>query len=62
MSFIFKCGAYAYNIMLFGLCNTLATFQKVVMQTFLKYLNDFMQVFLDYFNVYGQKEEHLNHF
>jgi hypothetical protein len=21
-----------------------------------------MQVFLDYFNVYGNKEEHLNHF
>jgi hypothetical protein len=29
-SFIFKWGAYAYNIMSFGLCNASATFQKVV--------------------------------
>jgi hypothetical protein len=44
-SFIFEWGAYAYNIMPFGLCNALATFQKVVTQTFKEYLNDFMQVF-----------------
>jgi hypothetical protein len=30
MSFIFEWGAYVYNIMPFGLCNSLATFQKVV--------------------------------
>jgi hypothetical protein len=62
MSFIFEWGAYAYNIMLLGLCNALATFQKIVMQTFKEYLNGFMQVFLDYFSVYGNKEKHLNHF
>jgi len=60
-SFISKWGAYAYNVMPFGLCNVPATFQKVVTQTFKEYLNDFMQVFKDDFNVYGQKEEHLNH-
>ncbi len=31
------------------------------MQTFKEYFNDFMQVFLDDFNVYGNKENHLNH-
>jgi hypothetical protein len=45
----------------FGLCNILATFQKIVIQTFKEYLNDFMQVFLKDFNVYVQKEKLLNH-
>jgi hypothetical protein len=39
----------------FGLCNAPTTFQKIVTQIFKKYLNNFMQVFLDDFNVYGQK-------
>ncbi len=30
ISFIFEWGPYAYNVMSFGLCNVLATFQKVV--------------------------------
>ncbi len=33
-SFISKWGAYAYNVMPFGLCNALTTFQKVITQTF----------------------------
>jgi hypothetical protein len=28
--FILKWGAYAYNVMPFGLCNAIVTFQKVV--------------------------------
>jgi hypothetical protein len=43
----------------FGLCNVFATFQKVVTKTFKPYLNKFMQVFLDDFNVYGNKKDHL---
>jgi hypothetical protein len=35
----------------FGLCNAPTTYQKVVTKTFNKYLNDFMQVLFDYFNV-----------
>ncbi len=53
MSFIFEWGTYAYNVMPFGLCNALATFQKIVTQTFKEYFNDFMQVFLHDFSVYG---------
>lgn len=34
-------------VMPFGLCNALATFQKVVTKTFNKYLNEFMHVCLD---------------
>jgi hypothetical protein len=45
--------------LLFGLCNVPTTFQKVVTKTFLKCLNDIMEVFLDDFIVYGNKENHL---
>jgi hypothetical protein len=38
----------------FGLCNALATFQKVVTKKFNKYFNDFMQAFFDEFNVFGK--------
>lgn len=33
-TFILEWGAYAYNIMPFGLCNVLVTFQKVVTKFF----------------------------
>jgi hypothetical protein len=45
----------------FGLCNAPTTFQKIVTQVFKEYFSDFMQVFFDDFNVYGNKEKHLNH-
>jgi hypothetical protein len=45
--------------MRFGLCNAPATFQKVVTKAFKEYLSKFMQVFLDNFNVYGSKKDHL---
>jgi hypothetical protein len=53
--FILKWGAYAYNVMPFGLCNAFATFKKVVSL----YFNDFMQIFLDDFSVFGNKNDHL---
>ncbi len=59
--FISEWGTYAYNIMPFGLCNAPTTFQKIVTQVFKEYFSDFMQVFFDDFNVYGNKEKHLNH-
>jgi hypothetical protein len=58
-TFILEWGAYAYNVMAFGLCNVFATFQKVVTKTFKEYLNKFMQVFLDDFSVCGSKKDHL---
>jgi hypothetical protein len=44
-TFILEWGAYAYNIMPFGLCNALAIFQKVVTKTFKPYLNCFCKCF-----------------
>jgi hypothetical protein len=58
-TFILEWGAYAYNVMPFGLCNALATFKQVVTKTFKEYLNKFMQVFFDDFSVYGSKKDHL---
>jgi hypothetical protein len=49
-----------YDVMPFGLCNALATFQKVMIKFFKEYLNKFMQVFLDDFSVYGNKKDHLD--
>jgi hypothetical protein len=59
IALISKWGAYAYNVMPFGLCNVPTTYQKVVTKTFNKYLNDFMQVFLDDFSVFSKKEDHI---
>ncbi len=60
MTFISKWGAYEYNVnMPFGLCNVPSTFQKVVTKTFKKYLK-FMQVFLDDFSLYSDKNDHLD--
>jgi hypothetical protein len=40
--FISEWGVYVYNVMLFGLCNVLITFKKVVTKVFKPYLNNFM--------------------
>jgi hypothetical protein len=58
-TFISKWGTCAHNIMSFGLCNAPITFQKVITKTFKPYLNKFMQVLLDDFNVNGDKKDHL---
>ncbi len=59
MTFILEWGTYTYNVMPFGLCNALTTFQKVITKMFKPYFNKFMQIFLDDFNVYGDKKDHL---
>ncbi len=41
-TFISEWGAYAYKVMPSGLCNALATFQKVVTKMFKPYLNKFV--------------------
>jgi len=47
------------NELSFGLCNVLATFQKVITKNFKKFLNDFLQVFHNNFNVYGNNGDHM---
>jgi hypothetical protein len=50
---------FASIVILFGLCNAPATFQRVMMVTFLPYLHKFIEIFLDDFCVFGTKEEHV---
>ena len=52
-------GTYAFIIMLFGLCNASATFQRIMMVAFLHYLHKFIEIFLDDFCVFGKKEDHV---
>ncbi|KAG7568017.1 Integrase catalytic core [Arabidopsis thaliana x Arabidopsis arenosa] len=41
----------------FGLCNASATFQRCIMSIFTEYIEDFMEVFIDDFSVYGSSFE-----
>ena len=60
-TFITEWGAFQWLVLPFGLCNGPGTFQRLMMLLFDAYLNDFMQVYLDDFSVYGARSEHLNH-
>ena len=53
-------GTFAYNVMPFGLCNALATFQGVMTTAFQGYLQKFIEIFLDDFCVFSTKTEHQN--
>jgi hypothetical protein len=44
-------GTYAYRRMSFGLCNTLASFQRCMMSIFFDMIEEIMEVFMDDFSV-----------
>ncbi|GJT66101.1 reverse transcriptase domain-containing protein [Tanacetum coccineum] len=46
-------GTFAYRRMPFGLCNTPATFQRCMTAIFHDMVEDFMEVFMDDFSVFG---------
>jgi hypothetical protein len=54
-AFTTDAGVYAYNKMLFGLCNTPATYQRLVITAFQEYLHKFIALFLDDFCVFSSK-------
>jgi hypothetical protein len=47
-------GTYAYHRMFFGLCNTLASFQRCMMSIFFDMIEEIMEVFIDNFSIYGK--------
>ncbi|GJX52884.1 reverse transcriptase domain-containing protein, partial [Tanacetum coccineum] len=46
-------GTFAYRRMPFGLCNAPATFQRCMTSIFHEMVDDFMEVFMDDFSVFG---------
>jgi len=50
-------GTFAYRRMPFGLCNAPATFQRCMMAIFKDMVEDFMEVFMDEFSVFGDSFE-----
>jgi len=46
-------GTFAYRRMPFGLCNAPSTFQRCMMAIFSDYIDNFMEVFMDDFSVFG---------
>ena len=48
-------------MMSFGLKNGLPSFSKAALKTFEPYLTDFMQIFMDVFLVFGDKDKHLDY-
>nr|GFC20828.1 reverse transcriptase domain-containing protein [Tanacetum cinerariifolium] len=46
-------GTFAYQGMPFGLCNALATFQRCMTAIFHDMVEDFMEVFMDDFSIFG---------
>jgi hypothetical protein len=60
-SFTTDWGIFAYMVMPFGLCNAPATFQRVMIEAFQKYLREFMEIFLDDFIVFGDDNNHADY-
>ncbi|KAL4272977.1 hypothetical protein GQ457_13G016720 [Hibiscus cannabinus] len=46
-------GTYAFRRMLFGLCNAPATFQRCMMAIFSDMVEDFLEIFMEDFSVFG---------
>ena len=46
-------GTYAFRRMPFGLCNAPATFQRCMMAIFSDMVEDFLEIFMDDFSVFG---------
>ena len=58
-AFITEWGVFVATVMMFGLKNAPATFQRMVQEIFYDYLTDFMKVFVDDFSVAGERAKHL---
>ena len=50
-------GTFTFRRMLFGLCNTPATFQRCMMSIFSDLVEEVMEIFMDDFSVYGSNFE-----
>ena len=60
-AYVTQWGVFVAVVMMFGLKTAPATFQRIISEVFGEYIPAFMQVFLDYFAVYGMHKDHLHH-
>lgn len=60
-TFTIDWGTYTYHKMPFGLCNALATFQRMMTTIFQDHLWKFLEIFIDDFCVFGSRAKHLEH-
>ena len=61
-TFITKLGTFEFNIMLFGLTNAPAAFQRLMDRVLKKAIELFVLVYIDDINIYSRTfEEHLRH-
>ena len=54
-------GTFGYRRMPFGLCNAPATFQRCMSAIFHGFCEDIVEVFMDYFSVYGTSFDNCLH-
>ena len=56
-TFTYPWGTFAYRVLPFRLCNTPATFQRVVLGIFSDLIHTYVEVYMDDFTVYGDSFE-----
>ena len=56
-TFYTRYGNYKYRVLLFGLYNGLATYQRLINDSFLEYLDDFVYIYVDDIIVYSNTLE-----
>ena len=59
MTFVTKWGCFQYTVMPFGLKNALTIFSRVVVVAFKDFIQNFLQVYMDDWIVYGLIKDHL---
>jgi hypothetical protein len=52
-TFTYPWAYFSYMVLLFGLCNALTTFQRVVLNIFLDLIHDIIEIYMDEFTPYG---------
>ena len=59
MTFVTEWGCYPYTIMPFGLKNAPAIFSKIVFSSFKYFIHKFLEVYFDYWILFGLTKDHI---
>ena len=58
-TFVIEWGCFQYTVMPFGMKNARAIFSQVVVTVFKEFIQNFLQVYMDDWTVYGLVRDHL---